>query len=89
MEHKEVFRTIVSLKMYLWVKAKGCKVCNCIIKLICTYVLHGSFSVQATHTPIYVGGFFQCDRSVSSADISIFVGIIRSPIAIPLSSVVP
>lgn len=72
--------------MYLWVKAKGCKVCNCKIKLICTYVLRGSFSAQATRTPIYVGGFLEYDRSVPSANISISVGITQSPVAVSLVS---
>lgn len=92
MECKEVFRAIVSLKMYLWVKAKGGKLCNCKIKLTCTYVLHGSFSAYATHTPIYVRGFLKYGRSVPSTNFFIFVaywagGITQSTVAI--SSVVP
>lgn len=72
-ECKEVFRTVVSLKMYLWVKAKECKLCNCKIKMTCTYIVHGSFSAQATHTPIYVRGSLKYDRSTCQVQIFPFL----------------
>lgn len=56
--------------MFLWVKARGCTLCDCKTKLICTYVLYGSFTSQATHTPIYVGGSLKYNRSMPAANTS-------------------